>query len=136
MGGPSCLKEVGQVCKLQRGEATGTNGILREARFDLLHTRDRFKAVVQEYYLMLLGSRMRYDGRDITMTWKSLVTCGRLLGRSDVINSRFSSLASEWEGEVETGVHVAFLRGWLCGGVWVELTSFSTTFPFCSRVSG
>lgn len=134
MGGPLCLRELGQVCNIQRGEATGMGRLLREARFDPLHSRDCFKAVMQQYYLMLLGSRMRHNGKIVT--WESLVTCGRLLGWSNVANSRFSVLAPEWEGKVELGVHMAFLRGRLCEGVRVEQTSFSTTFLFCSRVPG
>lgn len=70
MGGPLCFEELGQVCKIQREEATGmVEGILREGGFDQLHPRDRtLEAVMQQYYLMLLGSRMRHDGK--VMTWK------------------------------------------------------------------
>lgn len=107
MGGSLCLKELGQVCNIQRGEATGMGRLLREARFDPLHSRDCFKAVMQQYYPMLLGSPMRHNGK--VVTWESLVTCGRLRGRSEVANSRFSGLAPEWEGKVEMGV-------WLSSG--------------------
>lgn len=34
MGGPLCLKELGQVCKRQRGEIIGVGGILKEAEMD------------------------------------------------------------------------------------------------------
>lgn len=56
-----------------------------------------------------------------------------MLGWSNLASSRFTSLASEWTDK-DMGMHAAFLRVRLCEGVWGELTSFSGTLSFCSRV--
>jgi hypothetical protein len=70
---------------------------------------------------------MRHDGRVEVFS-----DSGRLLGWSDATNSRFSGLAKRVGGGSRDGSTRGFPLGLACEGVWVELTSFSTTFPFCS----
>lgn len=43
MGGPLCLKELGQVRKRQRGETIGVGGILKEAGMDKPHLKGTFQ---------------------------------------------------------------------------------------------